>query len=154
MQTQSTSQPVIVGSTEPCANCKRIPVEKIWGISVPLYQDQHIEVARMAVRCGGHSARHKHLHKNNTFVVVRGRLLVTRYDEDGGAIERVLTPREESYTVPSDVEHRFLGLDENSVVYEIYVAEEGHVIDPSDIIRRDQGDIGNGSLDIEKSVQP
>lgn len=142
MHAQSKLSPTVGDSLEFAISCKKAATEKAWGISVPLYKDQHIEVVKISVRRGGYSSQHKHLYKDNIFWVIRGRIIVIRYT-NASPVENVLTPRDGMFSVPAGIEHRFIALEDDTVVYELYCATEEHEVESSDIIRRDQGGIAN-----------
>ncbi len=124
--------------------------EKPWGEASPLYDDQYVEISRIVVRRGGYSSRHKHLHKNNAFLVVRGRLSLTCFNENGST-RRILSPRDGICTVDKGVEHRFEALEENTIAYEFYYGEHGRAIDLADIVRCDGGGIAQ-DLDRERAT--
>ena len=64
---------------------------------------------------------HKHLTKDETFVILRGRVRVTTHNDDGSIIEDIiLCPEEGMYgvNIPKDVWHKLESLEENSVIFE------------------------------------
>lgn len=119
----------------PCA-----PYAKHWGTNQVLYRDEHVELVRAVIRRGGYSSRHLHRGKDNTFRVVRGRLLLITYLDDFWP-RCTLEPFDGLYTFPAGIEHRFVALDDNTVLYELYHAVDGRPPSPDDIVRRDCGGI-------------
>lgn len=64
---------------------------------------------------------HKHPTKDETFVLLRGRVSVTTHNDDGSIIESVvLCPEEGRYgvNIPKGVWHTLEAIDANSVIFE------------------------------------
>lgn len=74
-----------------------------------------------AVEPGTDVPIHKHPTKDESFVILRGRVRVSTYDDDGTVIESfVLCPEEEKYGVdiPKNVWHNLEPMEPNSVIFE------------------------------------
>lgn len=74
-----------------------------------------------AVEPGSVVPIHRHPTKDETFVIVRGRVKVTTHNDDGSIIESVvLCPEEGRYgvNIPKGVWHTLEAVDENSVIFE------------------------------------
>jgi cupin fold WbuC family metalloprotein len=64
---------------------------------------------------------HKHPTKDETFVILRGKVRVTTHNDDGSIIEdNVLCPEEGQYgvNIPKGVWHKLECIEENSVIFE------------------------------------
>ena len=64
---------------------------------------------------------HRHPTKDETFVLLRGKVIVTTHNDDGSVIERVvLCPEERRYgvNVPKGVWHTLEVIEPNSVIFE------------------------------------
>ena len=74
-----------------------------------------------AVEPGTEVPIHKHPTKDETFVLLRGRVRVTTHNDDGSIIESVvLCPKEGRYgvNIPKGVWHTLEAIDANSVIFE------------------------------------
>ena len=74
-----------------------------------------------AVEPGTEVPIHKHPTKDETFVLLRGRVRVTTHNDDGSIIESVvLCPEEGRYgvNIPMGVWHTLEAIDANSVIFE------------------------------------
>lgn len=74
-----------------------------------------------AVEPGTEVPIHRHPTKDESFVILRGRVRVSTYDDDGTVIESfVLCPEEEKYGVdiPKNVWHNLEAMEPNSVIFE------------------------------------
>jgi len=74
-----------------------------------------------AVEPGTKVEIHRHPTKDETFVLLRGRVIVRTYNDDGSVIESVeLCPDEGKYgvNIPKGVWHKLESLEENSVIFE------------------------------------
>jgi len=106
---------------------------KAWGASETLWLDEQVQVERIRVRPGGFCSDHLHHHKDNSFVVYRGTLLVRVLTVEGW-IDRSLS-QGENILIPPLIRHQLLALSE-VVAVEIYrAAVLGEMIDPDDICR-------------------
>ena len=64
---------------------------------------------------------HRHPTKDETFVLLRGRVIVTTHNDDGAIIERyLLNPGEGKYgvNIPKGVWHKLESLEPNSCIFE------------------------------------
>ena len=64
---------------------------------------------------------HRHPTKDETFVILRGRVRVTAHNNDGSIIEDVVLCAEEGrygVNIPKDVWHKLDALGPNSVIFE------------------------------------
>lgn len=74
-----------------------------------------------AVESGTEVPIHKHPTKDETFVILRGKVRVTTHNDDGSIIEDVVLCSEEgSYgvNIPQGVWHKLECIEENSVIFE------------------------------------
>lgn len=74
-----------------------------------------------AIEPGTEVPIHKHPTKDETFVILRGKVRVTTHKDDGSIIEDVvLCPEEGKYgvNIPKDVWHTIEALEPNSVIFE------------------------------------
>lgn len=74
-----------------------------------------------AVELGTEVPIHRHPTKDETFVILRGKVKVTTHNDDGSIIESiVLCPEEGKYGVdiPKNVWHNLEALESNSVIFE------------------------------------
>ncbi len=74
-----------------------------------------------AVEPGTEVPIHRHPTKDETFVILRGRVIVKTYDDDGSVIESVeLCPDEGKYgvNIPKGVWHNLECLESNSIFFE------------------------------------
>ena len=65
---------------------------------------------------------HRHPTKDEAFVLLRGKVSVTTYNDDGSVIESiVLNPAEGRYgvNIPKNVWHTLQSLESNSVIFEV-----------------------------------
>lgn len=82
-----------------------------------------------AIEPGTEVPIHKHPTKDETFVILRGKVRVTTHKDDGSIIEDVvLCPEEGKYgvNIPKDVWHTIEALEPNSVIFE---AKEGPFVE-------------------------
>ena len=74
-----------------------------------------------AVEPGTVEEIHRHPTKDETFVLLRGKVRVTTHNDDGSIIEDVVLSREcgiYGVDIPKNVWHRLESLEENSVIFE------------------------------------
>jgi cupin fold WbuC family metalloprotein len=74
-----------------------------------------------AVEPGADIPIHRHPEKEESFVVLRGKIRITTYNDDGSIIEdHVISPTEGRYgvNVEKNVWHTVEALDSNSVIFE------------------------------------
>jgi len=74
-----------------------------------------------AVEPGTEVPIHKHPTKDETFVILRGRVRVNTFNDDGSIIESVeLSPNDGWYgvNIPKGVWHKLECIEENSVIFE------------------------------------
>ena len=75
-----------------------------------------------AVEPGTDIPIHRHPTKDESFVVLRGKVRSTTYNDDGSVIESVvLNPAEGRYgvNIPKNVWHTLQSLESNSVIFEV-----------------------------------
>lgn len=119
--------------------------EKSWGRCRTIYRDAQVEIVEAEIVAGGFSSVHKHLAKDNTFIVVEGELEISLYPASLRPTKYILTsstsPLEpHSLTVDPFIPHKFLALQACRVI-EIYRAKFGKVVDPEDICRFGEGGV-------------
>ena len=74
-----------------------------------------------AVEPGTEVPIHKHPTKDETFVILRGKVRVTTHNDDGSIIEDVVLCNEDGrygVNIPKGVWHKFECIEENSVIFE------------------------------------
>ena len=74
-----------------------------------------------AVEPGTEVPIHKHPTKDETFVILRGKVRVTTHRDDGSVIEDVVLCAEEGrygVNIPKGVWHKLEGIEEDSVIFE------------------------------------
>ena len=74
-----------------------------------------------AVEPGTEVPIHKHPTKDETFVILRGKVRVTTHNDDGSIIEDVVLCNEEGrygVNIPKGVWHKLECIEENSVIFE------------------------------------
>lgn len=110
---------------------------KIWGFTQTLYLDSKTEVAIAHMNKGYQCSRHHHEKKWNRFHVVEGTLEIVVYRNDKE--ERVTLTRGMTLDIEPGLQHRMISRSDVDLI-ELYWVEEGE-IDPSDIVRVDNGGI-------------
>ncbi len=109
-------------------------MDHLWGKSRHLYLDGEVSLVRFEGTAGGSSSIHFHRHKANFLYVRSGQLDITLKD---GALWRRLDPGD-STIVPAGLPHQ-LRFRQDSTGFELYLPEQGQVIDPADIVRIGEG---------------
>ena len=74
-----------------------------------------------AVEPGTRVPIHKHPTKDESFVILRGKVRVTTHNDDGSIIEDVVLSQESGnfgVDIPKNVWHKLESLEENSVIFE------------------------------------
>ena len=74
-----------------------------------------------AVEPGSDIPIHRHPDKDESFVVLRGKVRSTTYKDDGTVIESVVLSQDDGLygvDIPKDVWHKLESLEENSVIFE------------------------------------
>lgn len=116
------------------------PVPKPWGTTTRLLFDENIQVEKIVAHAGGYSSPHLHRHKWNQFWLISGCLLIRCFSRPvvgSGLVhsfELILDQSRRTIFIPAEMIHQFEAL-EDSVAYEVYGAEPGHVLDPNEITR-------------------
>lgn len=108
---------------------------KRWGSTQSIFTLNSIEVNRLLPVSRGYCSEHIHACKSSRFFVLRGRIKITIFNEDGTADETVITAGT-CTDVPPDVWHKFEALEDSDAI-EIYWV----VLDANDIKRRTKGGI-------------
>lgn len=111
---------------------------KVWGHTTPLFNMNNVELHIAEIKKGGYCSKHKHAHKYNRFVVLKGKLKVTIWKEYASETLQdvsILGISQECTVSPGDY-HKFEAL-EDCTVLEIYWV----CLSESDIIRNDHGGI-------------
>lgn len=116
--------------------------KKLWGTTYCLSQgprvsESKVEVWHASIVKGGYSSRHRHLKKANVFIVISGAINI----ELEGPMCKMAG--DQPLLVPAGMWHRFRAITDVELL-EVYVAEEGTVIDPDDIERQDEGGVEDG----------
>lgn len=74
-----------------------------------------------AVEPGTEVPIHRHPAKDESFVILRGKVRVSTYDDEGKVIESVVLCQEDGrygVDIPKNVWHKLESLEENSVIFE------------------------------------
>lgn len=121
--------------------------EKTWGTLYRLVQLPHLELCWGEIVNGGYSSLHRHVRKNNLFLVLQGKLQVNLYvDEKNTRFQKhLLQPFHEALVVPAGTWHRFIAL-ENTTLLEAYQPLPEQSLDPFDIERLDTNGILTGPV--------
>ncbi len=111
-----------------------------WGTSRYLASSADFALALVHGSAGGCSSFHRHHGKSNIFIVQRGKVVITRdwphragstlFPDAGETILRA----GDSMVVAADQLHR-MAFAEDSILYELYLPHEGHVVELGDIER-------------------
>ena len=131
-------------SAGPCCDWK----EKFWGRMRTIYWDDQVEIIECEIEAGGFSSVHKHLDKDNSFIVLSGELEVSLYPSSLRPQKHRLTPQisttmdDSMLTVVPCVPHKFMALQKTRLI-EIYRAHHGKPLRPGegDICRSSDGGI-------------
>jgi mannose-6-phosphate isomerase-like protein (cupin superfamily) len=115
--------------------------ETLWGSRRRRHIDDRVIVDELHVRKGGYSSLHEHRHQDHVFQVLSGLLVIEQ--QFGRGRKSVAVGCGELATVHGSDSHRFAARAA-SVVIEVSLAHPGHVIDPQDIIRHDEGGCKDG----------
>ena len=108
---------------------------KIWGKTYPIFNKNNVEIHRAVIKGGFQCSKHLHRAKSNLFFVESGEIRILRWKTDYYLCdETVLGPGDICVVPPMEL-HRFEGIAEESVVYEIYWVE----LDSKDITREGCG---------------
>lgn len=105
---------------------------KVWGRTELIVRGTGFSMHRAEIEKGCVCSRHYHQARHNLFLVEKGRLRVTTWQD--GLEGRVDLGVGQRASVPPGVEHRFETLEDTTLI-EFYWAEA----DPHDIVRLDQG---------------
>ena len=121
---------------------RRLPwrESKAWGIAEHLAGDPDYQLDRITVRQGCCCSLHFHRYKVNSFVVLRGSLLV-EWTAGGEPRQRVLSPGDGACEIAAGVNHRFCGLSEDTVALELYVPTGAEEVTLDDIVRLQPGGV-------------
>ncbi len=111
-----------------------------WGSSQYLASSADFALALVHGRAGGKSSLHRHHGKSNTFIVQRGKVVITRdWPHRAGAAmfpdagETILEAGD-SMVVAAGRLHR-MAFSENSELYELYLPHDGYAVELADIER-------------------
>jgi mannose-6-phosphate isomerase-like protein (cupin superfamily) len=112
---------------------------KVWGFTQSIaLSDRPMHVAFATLNKGGYSSKHQHENHFNRFYIVSGSLQITIWRNKQ---ESIILNTGDCLDVEPGVLHRMKALENTSLV-EIYWTEDIDVdLDPSDIIRYDDGGI-------------
>lgn len=113
---------------------------KLWGETTVLYSNNFSEVVVAQMVAGGYTSMHRHLKKDNHFVVLRGEIVVSM--AVGLVVITKTLSRGDSLTVPAGRWHRVSSLKASSEFLETYTPDgrNGFVL-PDDIERQDIGGV-------------
>ena len=109
---------------------------KSWGVSELIFNNDVMEVHRIAVLSGGYCSLHKHDMKWNMFYVEDGEIIIEVSKNDYDLVDKTLLKSGQKTTVKPGEYHRFRAL-KDTIAYEIYYT--GSLSE--DIIRKDHGGI-------------
>ncbi len=111
---------------------------KVWGMNRPIFKNHNVEIHYLTIKKGGYCSEHKHTHKFNKFVVIKGQIKIfVCKNYEGYFLEEaiVLNPGEEAIINPGDF-HKFEAVMDTDIL-EIYWVE----LQEDDIFRRNSGGI-------------
>lgn len=122
-----------------------VPNLKSWGFSVPLLRDPSRHLDMCIVRRGGHSSKHYHAAKTNSFLLVSGKLKLVIYANDIDEEPQQIYLHAHTATwhfLPARTIHRFVCGD-SAVLIEKYepMTLDSHILAQDDIVRFDEGGI-------------
>jgi len=106
---------------------------KVWGDTQLLFAHHGVEVHRIRFRAGAYCSKHKHKHKWNRFIVLRGTLKINVWWDGVGEDVTIVGPGEVTDVPPGQL-HRFEALEDGEAL-EIYWVK----LSANDIVRVDQG---------------
>lgn len=111
---------------------------KIWGETSTLMVTPSIEIHRIKVKPYAQCSLHEHQFKNNTFIILKGRLLIDVHKNDYDLIDTTELLEGNVFTAGPGEYHRFRSEAEGAEALEVY-----HIapLSPTDIIRKDAGSI-------------
>lgn len=111
---------------------------KVWGLNRPIFKNHNVEVHYLNVKKGGFCSEHKHQHKFNQFVVIKGQIkIIVCKNYEGYSLDEtiILNPGDETIISPGDY-HKFEALTDTDLL-EIYWVE----LQADDIFRRTVGGV-------------
>lgn len=101
---------------------------KCWGKNIEIFKNDSVSANLLHLVKGGVCSWHFHKHKNNTFYVVSGKVLIkTEYNET------ILEP-EQSILINAPVKHLFEALEDSKMIEIMWV-----LYSPEDIVREVEG---------------
>ncbi len=109
---------------------------KVWGETVPLFNQNNVEVHFVKIKKGGYCSKHCHKAKYNKFLVLHGELKVSIWKDYGTeTLEDISIVRtgQECTVSPGDF-HRFEAIEDTQAL-EIYWVD----LRVDDIVRQDHG---------------
>lgn len=109
---------------------------KIWGTTSLIFHRNNVEIHRITGIKDGYSSIHRHLFKANQFVVESGSIAIHAW-KPYGLVDKTILSAGDTCTVQAGEWHKFVVLEPNTVVYEIYWTE----LNQHDIERKDHGGI-------------
>ena len=112
--------------------------QKVWGTTRCLCRTRQMAIHQLYLETpGSFCSIHRHQHRTNTFVVVKGyvRIVVRMYGRDH--IYTLQT--RESLSVPEEVLHQFQVIEQGTELLEIYLPVGTTPVDDDDIIRQHPG---------------
>ena len=108
---------------------------KIWGSTSLLFDKNNVEIHRIVCEKNGYSSKHKHISKYNMFFVEKGKLEISIWKKDYDLIDKTILGPQQFCIVDPGEYHMFKGIENNTIVFEIYWVE----IDKRDIVRDNVG---------------
>jgi len=112
---------------------------KVWGKTLEIIKGSSFEVHRIEIYKHHYCSLHKHIHKNNLFFVEKGNIKIEVHKKEYDLIDETYLFDGDMTIVKPDELHRFVGIADKSIVYEIYWVD--NIKD--DIIRVKSGGIEN-----------
>jgi mannose-6-phosphate isomerase-like protein (cupin superfamily) len=91
----------------PIDDKEMIVIEKKWGKEYIIPGQDGYTTKFMSVAPGGTCSVHFHKFKNETFVLLRGKLLATYFTQDGNKVETLLSNPLDSLVLPNCTPHTF-----------------------------------------------
>lgn len=111
---------------------------KVWGETATLMVTPMIEIHRIKVKPNAQCSLHEHKFKNNTFIVLTGRLLIDVHKNDYDLVDTTELLEGNMFTASPGEYHRFRTESEGAEAFEVY-----HLgpLTQSDIVRKDAGSV-------------
>lgn len=105
---------------------------KVWGTTSKLFNRNNVEVHLVHIEKGGYCSIHKHDHKFNEFVVIKGKVKLTEWKDD--LKDRTCLESGDSAVISPGHFHQFKATEKTTLL-EIYWVS----LEENDIVRKTTG---------------